>query len=326
MMDTIPGVLNRIGVVFALTLKEAVRRRLITVLVICCALFMLTGGGCTRACQSLTVQGGKQQEEVARQIIERENLSDEERAQVMAEVERNKARAAEFEKSGKKQLKYLLLAVSYSMVAFWLFLIAVVSTPFLALNDFQNRTHVLLLSRPLRRWEYLLGKYFAILAMLLLNLAVLLASYHISMYISFGQAGLEIYRGLVIFLQGVALLTVLLMLAGMTAGRIPSIFIVVVIVGLSALPGLFLTSGLDKEFEANWKLLNQVLAYGLPQFGVNFFYGMGEAVDLPGLEEQNFFKKAGNYHGQYSLLWNSGWFILFWAVLIIVFKRKELDT
>lgn len=325
-MDTIFGILNRIRVIFALTLKEAVRRRLITVLVICCALFMLSGGGCTRACQSLTESSTQQQEEVARQIIEKENLSEEEKAEYLAEIERRKERAAEMEKVGKKQLKYLLLGVSYAMIAFWLFLISVVATPFLALNDFQNRTHVLLLSRPLQRWEYLIGKYLAILAMLALNLIVLLGSYHLSMYISLEESGVELYRGLVIFAQGVALLAVLLMLTGLNAGRIPSIFIVVVIAGLSALPGLFLTSGLDKDFSQDWKILNTALAYGLPQLGVNFFYGMGEAMDLPGLEEQNFFKKGGNFHGQYSLLINTGWFILAWAALIFSFKRKELDT
>ena len=325
-MDALLARLGRISVIFLLTLKEAVRSRLVMVLVICCALFMLTGGGCTRACQSLTESGQQQQEEAALRIIEQENLSEAEKAEVLAELERRKQQAADFEKSAKKQLKALLLGVSYGMIAFWLFLIAVVATPFLALNDFQNRTHVMLLSRPLARWEYLSGKYLAILGMLLLNLAVLLVSYHLSMYISLDQSGFELYNGLIVFLQGIALLAALLMLVGLNAGRISSIFIVVALAGLSALPGLFLTTGLEDELPRTWRWITNVLAYGLPQLGVNFFYGLGEAMDLPGLEEQNFFKKGGNYHGQYSLLINTAWFILCWILMIVSFKRKDLDT
>lgn len=337
-MDTLVAIFNRIGVIFSLTLKEAVRRRLILVLVICCSLFMLIGGACTRlACRGVEVAIGNQdaaaierQEKVARQILEREKLSEEERAQVMQEIEKRKAlsaeRKAELDKENKKYLKFLFIGVSYAMIAFWLSLIAIVATPFLALNDFQNRTHVLLLSRPLKRWEYLSGKYLAILAMLLLNLVVLLLSYHLAMFLSVEEPGTEIYRGLVIFIQGIMLLAAMLMVAGLNVGRIPSIFIVVVIAVLSILPGLALTTGLHKDFSSGVLLLIDTIAYGTPQLGVNFFYGLGEAVDMPGVEDKNIFKKAGNLSGLYSLLINSIWFVVIWAVMIVLFKRKDLDT
>ncbi|MBI3396059.1 MAG: ABC transporter permease subunit [Spirochaetia bacterium] len=314
--------LSRIAVVFELTLKEAMRRRLILVLVLGCVLFMGSGAGCLRACRGLMNQSIEGQEADFKRRLMREGRS---AAEIDSQLGQARQQLQEAEKATKRQLKVALLGFSFGLIAFWLYMIAGVFTPFLAMNDFQNRTHVMILARPVTREEYLLGKYCAIVGLLLLNAALLFASFHAFMFLSIGEAGWEVWRGVPIFLEGLALFVALMMFLTLLVGRIPAIFIGISLIAVGIVPAMYVMTSPEKIGEGIQQVLVYGMVYGTPQFSVNFLYGLSEVLDLPGIED-NFLKQAGNKTGLYSLFINAGWLIAVAASLVALFRRREVET
>lgn len=308
-------------IVFELTFKEAFRRRLLVVLVLGCILFMGSGAGCLRACKGMVQSGVEGQEQQMREDLANKGMKQEEIEEV---VKSQRSKLDVMEKATQKQLKTAVLGFSYGLIAFWLFMIAGVFTPFLAMNDFQSRTHVMLLARPVTRAEYLSGKYGAIVGLLLVNLALLLGSFHLFTYFSLGDPGWEILRGIPIFIEGLALFTAILMFLSLTVGRIPAIFIGLVLVVVGLVPGIYLMGSPEKIGTGVQQVLIYAAAYGLPQFSINFLYGLGEVLDMPGVD--NFLKSAGNRTGFYSLFINALWLIGIWVGMIIWFRRKDVET
>lgn len=286
---------------------------------------MGTGSTCTRACQGLQRTSIGQERQNFTQKLDESGIQGKQREELLLQFDE---RSKGIDKDAAKILKFLLLAVSFSIIVFWLYMIAGIFTPFLAMNDFQNRTHVMILARPVLRWEYLAGKYAAILALLVMNLVAMLAAFHLFMYFSVGEGGWEILKGVLIYLQGIAVFVSMMMLITILVGRIPSIFISLVVVGIGSIPGIFLITGKLKDLESQWaKIAVYALAYGLPQFTINFFYGLAEVLDMPGAGDfVNVLKQAGNRTGFYSLFINSGWLAFFWFLMIWRFNRAELDT
>ncbi len=311
----------RVLIVFELTFKEAFRRRLLVVLVLGCILFMGSGAGCLRACRGMVQSSVQGQEQQMREDMASKGMKQDEIEEV---VKSQKSKLDVMEKATQKQLKTAVLGFSYGLIAFWLFMIAGVFTPFLAMNDFQSRTHVMLLARPVTRAEYLSGKYGAILGLLIVNLVLLLGSFHLFTYFSLGDPGWEILRGIPIFVEGLALFTAILMFLSLTVGRIPAIFIGLVLVVVGLVPGIYLMGSPEKIGTGVQQVLIYAAAYGLPQFSINFLYGLGEVLDMPGVD--NFLKSAGNQTGFYSLFINAAWLIGVWAGMTMWFRRKDVET
>lgn len=321
-MQNLLDKLQKIKIIFALTFKEAVRRRLILVLTGGCILFMGSGAGCLNACRGLLQQGQDLQKNQIQSSLAERGLTDQEIQEQMKTLGTDEKK---IETIAGKQLKRFILGGSFTMISFWLFLIAGIFTPFLAMNDFQTRTHVLLLSRPVRRWQYLTGKFFAIFAILLVNALLLLLSFHIFFYISFDEFGSEILRGFPIQAELLMLFVTMLMLLSLVLGRIAAIFISLLVLGLTILPGFLLVSDQLPNIAASSRAILMALAYGLPQFGANFFYALGEVIDIPGVGE-NILKNAGNHAGYWSLFINLGWLAAFWCGLLFLFEKQDMDT
>jgi len=289
------------------------------------------GATCTRACRGVVETSSVQGREDIQRELDRHGITGAEKERYLKEFD---AQSVQRDKDSAKVFKWLLLGVSFSMIVFWLYTIAGVFTPFLAMNDFQNRNHVMILARPVERWEYLAGKFSAILGMLLLNLTVLLASFHAFFFISIGEPGFEILKGVAILLEGMAVFVSMMMLFSLIIGRIPSMIISLMIVAVTAVPGLFFISGKMEKIQSQMmKTVVLILGYALPQFGVNFFYGLGQVMDIPGMSgldtvtaAMEVLKQAGNKTGLYSIFINLGWLAAFWTVLIYFFQRRELET
>ncbi len=320
-MNEAAEVLRRIWVIVRLTFQEALRRRLIVFLVVCCVLFIGTGAGCTRACRGL--QEGQTQAERQR-IVERIKESPAPEAEKEAQIRRLDEQVSASLKGGRDQLKSLLLTVVFGMIAFWLFLIAGLFTPFLAMNDFAERTHVTLLARPLSRTQYLGGKFAAILGMLLLNLVILLVASHVFAYLVLEDPSWELLRGAAIFLEGLAVFAAMLICLSLIVGRVPASIVGLVIVGLGIAPAMFMMTDQISSQGPTAKVILYGLGYGLPQYAVNFFYALTEI--LKGTEATAQFRKVGVNAGPYSLLINAAWLVAFGAVSVALLRRKELDT
>ena len=323
---------KRIGVIWNLTFKEAIRRRMIILLTAICFLYLFSGGACGKLslmCNQPATDSQIQQEvNKYERHINKQKIPDEQKRQIIAKFKGEAlAKSRQGRKDQGKQGKFKMFILSYSMMGFWLYLCATVFTPFLMMNDFQSRTHVVILARPVPRWAYLFGKFSSIMTVFLGYFAIILLCTFAFLYFNVGDPGFELLKGALIFLQGLALYTSLLVMLSLLMGRIPAIFMSVVIVALGVVPAVVLLTGKEAMFEAPYNYIFVYgLGYGLPQFGVNFLFGLGETLNIPGMESSNMLKSAGNYIGLYSLLINTGWMILFWAVSIFTLNQKELET
>lgn len=322
------AVLRRIGVVFALTFQEARRRRLLVVFLVGCIVFMGSGSACTYGCRKLADTGVNQQRaQIERQMVE-QGLSKEARAEKLLEIDEliEKDRA-----SGEESLQSVLIALCFSLIAFWIYLLAAFFTPFLALNDFFTGHHVLILSRPVKRWEYLFGKFAATAGMILASLLLLLLCYLALMKFSAGVWGWELMRGLAYILQGITVFILMLMFLTLTAGRLPAVFLSLLVVMLGVMPGYLIATEADlSDTSPAAQALIYGLAYGLPQFSVNFVHGFAWMVEdmnaFQDFVQQSGVRKIGNNSGMVSVALNFVWIALLWTGLTLIFRRKELNT
>ncbi len=325
-MESVLLSLQRIGVVAGLTYREAIRRRLLVIFLAGCALFMALGGGCVRscrACKDLAMDSARQDYE---QRLMAAGIPADQRAAMLAELDQQKAQQTEQE---NEQFKILLMTISYPSLMAWLFLLALFFTPFLALSDLRTSLHTLILARPVSRWEYLLGKYLAVMAMLIAAGLMLVVCYLVLMRISAREWGVELLPAMLIGLQGLALWTMLVFFLTIAIGRLPAVFVSLLPLGLSFVPAYFLLSG--RSPESGWfQIAVYVLGYGLPQIGLNLFYGFTEILlTVPEMRSQlqdwNI-GQIGNNMGAISMAINTVWLLALGAGAVALFKRRELDT
>ncbi|MCR9143480.1 MAG: hypothetical protein NXI24_14620 [bacterium] len=322
------GMIRRIGVVFALTFQEARRRRLLVVFLVGCVVFMGSGSACTYGCRKLADSGVDQQRAQIEQKLSESGLSKEERAAKMIEFDELIEKDRE---SGEESLQSVLVALCFALMAFWIYLLAAFFTPFLALNDFFTGHHVLILSRPVKRWEYLFGKFAATAGMVLASMLLLMVCYLVLMKFSAGVWGWELLRGLAYILQGITVFILMLMFLTLTAGRLPAVFLSLLVVVLGVMPGYLIATEADlSDASPVARVLIYVLAYGLPQFSVNFVHGFAWMVqDMATFEEfvqQSGVRKIGNNSGLVSIVLNFVWIALLWIGMSFVFRKKELNT
>ena len=94
---------------------------------------------------------------------------------------------------------------------------------------------------------------------------------------------------------------------------------------MGIVPGFYVISSPEKIGSGAQAALVYGIVYGLPQFSVNFLYGLSEVLDMPGFEG-NVLKQAGNTAGLYSLIINAGWTLVVGAAMGFLFRRREVET
>jgi len=311
--------LFRISIIAGLGVKETIRKKLLFFLLISCIVFIATGAGCTNACMGMTDSGMEAQYIAKKEEIQSGNLP--EKAEMLAQLE-DQYRAVKKE-SGEK-LTMVLSIVVFSITGFWLFLIAAIFTPFTVMNDFDQRMHVMILARPVSRTEFLVGKFSAILFVMLLNLVIMLAASGILTYLSVGETGFVILKGMLIFLQGLAVFTSMMLFFSLVIGRLPAVFLGFVLPWLTVIPAISIING-DMTSELTLtNIFTYVFAYGLPQYSINYFYSLSFVIQ--DIDFLNNMHKIGNNTGIYSLFINTVWFGIFWGISIFILNKKDIET
>ncbi|MDH5655910.1 MAG: ABC transporter permease [Spirochaetia bacterium] len=320
-MELILEKINKIYIIAALGFKESVRKKLIFFLLLCCIVFTGSGIGCASSCMNLSEDEIKLQLTEQKKQIENMEASPDEKKMMLGQLQSEYNKVKE---QGEKTFINVLYIVIFSMIAFWLFLIAAIFTPFLALNDFQTRTHVLLLSKSISRWEYLLGKFTSILTLMILNLILMTASSTLFLYLSLNDLGIPLLRSLLVFSQGLLVFSSMIIFLTLTAGRLPGIFLSMVITVLTVYPAISIIKGELTINEFSDNVFAFILGYGLPQYAVNYFYALSFSVkDIDFLKNLH---KVGNNTGMISVMINFIWFIIFWTLSIFIFNKKDLET
>ena len=320
-MNTVIDSIKKIYVITALGLKESVRKKLLLFLLICCILFTGTGAGCANACMKMTDGNLELQLEEQKVRIANMETNPEHKQKMLMDLHEEFAQA---KNQGEKTFKNVLYVVIFSMIAFWLYLISALFTPFLALNDFQTRTHVLLLSKSLTRWEYLLGKFSSILTLMILNLLLMILSSALFLYLSLDDLGLPLLKSLLVFSQGLLVFASMVIFLTLVTGRLPGIILSTAITVITVVPAIGILNGDLSIYKMGDNAVIYALAYGLPQLAMNYFYALSFSVsDLDLFKDLH---KIGNTSGMVSVIFNTFWFAIFWSLSIFTFNRKDLDT
>ena len=318
-MDNLLEKLLRITAIAGLSIKETIRKKLLFFLLASCIIFIASGAGCTSACSGMSDNGMEMQYTEQKKQIQKMNSPDKKEILLQLENEYQAAR-----KDSKDKLQKVLTVVVYSITCFWLFLIAAVFTPFTVMNDFNLRTHVMVLARPVSRWEYLLGKFSSIIFIMLLNLSIMLVFSGLFSYWSVGNPGFIVLKGILVFSQGLIVFTSMMLFFSLTIGRLPSVFLGLVLPWLTVIPAVNLINGEIPAALSAGSIFTYVFGYGLPQFSVNYFYALSFVID-----DMDFLKnmhKIGNNTGLYSIFINTAWLVFFWILSIFVLKQKDIET
>lgn len=340
--------LNRIFVIFRITYRESIRRRLVWIFVGSCVFFSLSGA-CTAKFIATKISESEAQAKLpdkasymarARAHYEgRLGIHGKELDELLRQEEERYAqmKAAQDPEIQKKRgektartAEMMVVAFCFLLFAGWSYLLAALFTPFIALNDLQLGSHVLLLASPLRRSEYLVGKFLAILGMVLSSLVLMLLTYHAGMLWLYGHPGFAILKALPLLVQGLSLFIAMIILLSLVMGRMPALLLSLAVLFFSAIPAvpvlsqMPIASGFDR-----WVIYT---GFALPQFGVNgltaMIYAVGsyeEARSLLSQSHLNIFKIGAVMH-YYSMWINLAWFVLFGGLSVILFGRKELNT
>lgn len=347
-MQAIQNSLQRIGVIFAITYRESVRRKLVLIFIISCVLFSLCG-----ACSAklVSIIGGNAHEEAIEfmkknpsrdaylkeqesQLKKRGAESDEisfYMQQAAMQYEQMKFQASpEEQKKAAESGQILVTIVCYGLFAMWCYLLASLFTPFIALNDFYTKSHVLMLASPLARWEYLLGKFLAIFAMVASSLILMLITFHLGMLLIFGDPGWAILSGVPTLMLGFAIYIAMMMLLSLVMGRIPAVVISLAMLFVTAIPGYPILSEL--AMDTQWKYWFRASGYFFPQYGSNFIYGLVQSLGnfesvQPQLTSMKLdFSQIGKMSHIYSMLANVAWLIGFAGLATWLFERRDLNT
>ncbi len=324
-MNQAGAILQRISAITGLTFREAQRRRLVIVFITGCLLFLMTGGGCAALCMKMRESGIDQARVQYERELEANNVPAEQRSAMLAEFDR---RAGEDQTQAQTGVKTAMLATSFSIIAFWSYAIALFLIPFLAFSDFQNNTHILTLSRPVQRWEYLAGRILGMTAIVFASMFLLLIFANPMLRVTTGAWGWELLIGAAILAEGLFLWIALITLFTLIAGRLPAIFLGVAVIILSSVPAPWLLQ--DQTGEGLWGGILYALGYGLPQLGVNFFYAFSEVLkavpEVNQAMQQQGIGRIGNMVGPVSLGINAAWIALCWAANLYIFKRREVNA
>ncbi|MCB1173700.1 MAG: ABC transporter permease subunit [Leptospiraceae bacterium] len=336
--------LSRIFTIFALTYRESIRRRLVLIFVGSCVIFSVAGAGMAKLISSTVSVGDppkllpkEQHLDQARAYYKSRGASGKQLDEIMARVEMQyDADAAaqtpeaivERKQKASQSAEVIIISFCFGLFAFWSYLLAALFTPFIALNDLYTGSHVLLLSGPLQRWEYLSGKVLAILAMVVSSLILMLVTFHLGMLGLYGHPGWVIWKGVGLLVFGLALFISMLIFFSFTLGRMPAVLLSLAILFLAFIPAY----GLLTEMTAESGFMRGILymGYGLPQYGVNLMTAglytiSGYEIISDSLARANLdLNKIGSNFQYISMVMNAAWLLLFGGLSLWLFQKREI--
>jgi ABC-type transport system involved in multi-copper enzyme maturation permease subunit len=174
----------------------------------------------------------------------------------------------------------------------------------LVYKEMEKRTLYSLLSKPIRRWEFLVGKFAGLLLTLVVNTALMTLGLGAALYFvsrKFERADATILVAVYFILLELALVTALaLFFSCFTSPMLSTLYTLGIYVAGVFAPGILSVS----QFTSNWELgaVTRLVYYVLPNF-------------------HNFGVIAAAAHGEavpFTLIWHNTVYALLYVILILV--------
>ncbi|MCE9501177.1 MAG: ABC transporter permease [Leptospira sp.] len=267
---------NAIIAIAGLTLKEALRKKFILVIIATSGLFLLLNFACDSA---VRVNAGGQ---------EQNNVS---------------------------IASYLV----FMIVSFWSMAISGLITAGLISDEIENKTYNMILSKPISRLSYLLGKFVGIFGLVFGNAILFLSAQALLSFIKKGTVETSLWFATGFMMFDYMLLITFVMFITIHINKIAAIFLSLGIVSVTTLidvPMYDATVGKTLELDTFRRGILDSLYWILPQFGTVYFHA--SSLIAKSISQTHFL-------GYYSLIQTSVWFIFIWTVLAYTFENKELE-
>jgi ABC-type transport system involved in multi-copper enzyme maturation permease subunit len=222
--------------------------------------------------------------------------------------------------SGGEEIKNSSIGVSFLfiMIVFWNTLLSLLITSSVISDEIENKTYIMILSKPIYRLCYLAGKFGGVLFLCTVNALIIIGIYSIINKMKTGIWNTEIWLSVLsmvpasIFL--ISLVGGIALLINRTTSLLINFFLIVLTLFIDY---PLYESAFDKviQTEPTKKIILESLYWVLPQFGTNFYYSLSFIAKS--------FAQTHNL-GNYSIIQISVWTIFLWIVLYFAIRDREL--
>lgn len=219
----------------------------------------------------------------------------------------------------EKDVSSFGIYIIFLLISFWSMAISGLMTAGLISDELENKTYIMILSKPVSRLTYLLGKFFGIFLLVFCNATIFLFIQNLLTLAKSGKFEMNLWLALGIMLLDFILLISLVIFLTIQLNKIAGIFLslaVVVVTTLINIPIYDSTISQSLELAPAKKAILEILYWVLPQFGTVFFQASSHVAKSVA---------QTHYLGYYALIQVSVWILAIWTTLAILFEKKELD-
>jgi ABC-type transport system involved in multi-copper enzyme maturation permease subunit len=182
-------------------------------------------------------------------------------------------------------------------------------------SDIETGVITTFISKPLSRLEYLLGKFIGVLAVVLLNVAVLAVGFSILAFLKAGMFPFSLLAALGIFVLNIMLLISFIFLISLVTSRVIAMVFGILGYVFSTVFDIFVYFDSLREKlvgSAPTQLIMKVIYFAFPQWGSTWFYSASFV--------NNFFSQSMSF---WPLAHTVLYLSLIWVLMAFVFSKKE---
>jgi ABC-type transport system involved in multi-copper enzyme maturation permease subunit len=207
--------------------------------------------------------------------------------------------------------------IGFFIITFWGLTLAGLLSTGAILSDIETGVITTFISKPISRFEYLLGKFIGVLAVVLLNVVVLAVGFSILAFLRAGVFPFSLFAALGIFALNIILLISFIFLVSLITSRVIAMVFGILGYVLSTAFDILvyfdtLRDKMVSSASALWKVILDVIYFAIPQWGSTWFYSASFIND--------FFSQSMSF---WPVVHTLLYICLIWIVTVFVFSKKE---
>lgn len=205
--------------------------------------------------------------------------------------------------------------IGFFIITFWGLTLAGLLSMGAIVSDVETGVITTFISKPISRLDYLLGKFIGILAVVLINVAVLGLGFSVLALLKAGIFPFGLFGSLGVFVLNIALLTSFIFLISLVTSRIIAMVFGILAYVFSTVFDIFiyfdaLRDKLINTTSAQW--ISKILYFAFPQWGSTWFYSASFVND--------FFSQSMSF---WPVVHTLLYLCLTWILMTFIFSRKE---
>ncbi|MBN1882670.1 MAG: ABC transporter permease subunit [Deltaproteobacteria bacterium] len=215
-----------------------------------------------------------------------------------------------------QQVVALATTISFHIIIFWGLTLAGLLSMGAVLGDIETGVITVFIAKPISRFEYLLGKFFGVMGVVLLNVIVLGCGFFLLAYLKTDIWPFKIFLSLAVFILNLMLLVSVVMLVSLISSRIVAMLMGIVgylfSVGID-IPVYFDALRAQMVEKPAVLILSKIIYFAFPQWGSTQFYAASFLSDM-------FAQKMSFW----PTIHTAGYIVLVWLGMMLLFNKKEL--